>query len=290
MQSLRDSSKSSSIDLTALADVPAGGRDTLRRSVRPESFRERLLAIMDRKHHWAWPVFSGPGVARAQLKIHFQQEFATYVRDFPVLLARIHGRSPPPAVRRMLAENIYEEDTGGLSFGQSHPELFLRMMEGFGLKRSDFADVRLLRCAQIYRNWLDRITHGPDWVLAAATMAIFVEGSIKDRREICEPPRAPTKREIEAVIRNHPLVRYHGVPPACMDLTRAHQKVESGHRRDAYEMVIAGTRGVRHQHAVVACVERTLCLWLRYRDGVARACGLTPRRRGQAAGSAAVCS
>ena len=30
----------------------------------------------------------------------------------------------------MLADNIYEEDTGGLSLGKSHPELFLTMMSG----------------------------------------------------------------------------------------------------------------------------------------------------------------
>ena len=80
-------------------------------------FLERLLAIMDRKHHWAWPIIMGPGTTKAQLLLHYQQEFLVYVRDFPVFLARVHGQNPPADVRRMLAENIYEEDTGGLSFG-----------------------------------------------------------------------------------------------------------------------------------------------------------------------------
>jgi len=31
----------------------------------------------------------------------------------------------------MLAANIYEEQTGGISGTTSHPELFLRMMEGW---------------------------------------------------------------------------------------------------------------------------------------------------------------
>src|SRR5690348_18476016 len=114
-------------------------------------FRERLLSVMDRKHHWAWPHFTGDSLAKEQLKIHFQQEFAVYVRDFPVLLARIHGQNPPPAVRRMLAENIYEEDTGGLSLGKSHPELFLQMMAGLGLTPATFEGVRLLPPAPRYR-------------------------------------------------------------------------------------------------------------------------------------------
>ena len=60
------------------------------------------------------------------------------MRDFPVFLARIHGQNPPGSIRRMLAENIYEEDTGGLSLGKSHPELFLTMMAGLGLPARDF--------------------------------------------------------------------------------------------------------------------------------------------------------
>jgi pyrroloquinoline-quinone synthase len=238
--------------------------------------RERLLSIMDRKHHWAWSHFSGPDIRRSQLRIHFQQEYATYVRDFPVLLARIHGRNPPAAVRRMLAENIYEEDTGGLSFGRSHPELFLVMMKGFGFRPMDFEDIQLLPAARKYRNWLDRVTGQRDWVLAAATMAIFVEGSINDRHEIEHPAGAKTRAEIEACVRNHPFVRHHGIRPDCMDLTRAHQMVEGGHRHDAYAMVAAGVTRSSHETAVVACLQKTLVLWLRYRDAVARACGLEP--------------
>lgn len=249
-----------------------------RRGSRPltaDRFRERLLSVMDRKHHWAWSAFTGPGLERGPLLVHFQHEYATYVRDFPVLLARVHGKNPPPAVRRMLAENIFEEDTGGLScFGQSHPELFLVMMRGLGFADADFEDIQLLPAARAYRSWLDRVTNQRDWVRAAAVMTIFVEGSVNDRREILEPSAPKSADEIEQLVRQHPLVRFHGLSTACMDLTRAHQRVESGHRHDAYEMVIAGALDRRHQEAVIACVERSLRQWLRYRDAVARACGL----------------
>ena len=230
---------------------------------------------MDRKNHWAWQHYSGPAVSKAQLLIHFRQEFATYVRDFPVLLARIHGRNPPLAVRRMLAENIYEEDTGGLSFGKSHPELFLGMMRGLGYTDRNFEDIEMLPAARAYRSWLDRVTGQRDWVSAAAVMAIFVEGSVQDRREILHPSAARSPGEIEKMVRGHPLVRYHGASPVCMDLTRAHQAVEAGHRQDAYAMVVEHARDARHRQSVVACVEKSLARWLRYRDAVARACGLS---------------
>src|SRR5437899_6826008 len=93
-----------------------------------DQFREKLMAIMDRKDHWAWPHFCGPQITKAQLETHYRQEYAVYVRDFPVFLSRIHGKNPPRPVRSELARNIYEEDTGGLSLGQSHPDLFLTMM------------------------------------------------------------------------------------------------------------------------------------------------------------------
>ncbi|HYM37811.1 MAG TPA: iron-containing redox enzyme family protein [Nitrospiraceae bacterium] len=240
--------------------------------------REQILGLMDRKHHWAWPQFADGTLTKDQLKIHFQQEYAVYVRDFPVFLARIHSQNPPAPVRRMLASNIYEEDTGGLSLGKSHPELFLAMMEGLGFNAKDFERVRLLPASRIYRGWLDAVSRKPDWVLGAAALTIFVEGSIKDRQEILAPSKPKTKDDIEAAIAAHPLVRHHGLAPLRMDLIRAHQAVEAGHRHDAYDMVAGHAVTASRQKAVLACLKKSLALWLRYRDGIARACGLSRPR------------
>lgn len=237
-------------------------------------FREQLLAIMDRKHHWAWPSFSGNTLTKDQLKIHFQQEYAVYVRDFPVFLARIHGQNPPSDVRGMLARNIYEEDTGGLSVSRSHPELFHEMMRGLGYDAKDFKNIKLLPASRRYRNWLDRVSANRDWVVGTAALTIFVEGSINDRQEIQEPSKPKSAAEIEEIVRQHPLVRFHGLSPGHMDLIRAHQLVEAGHRQDAYAMILPHAVERKRQQAVLACLKKTLQLWLRYRDGVARACGL----------------
>jgi pyrroloquinoline quinone (PQQ) biosynthesis protein C len=237
-------------------------------------FQEEMLRIMDRKHHWAWPAFSDGRATKDQMTRHFQQEFAVYVRDFPVLLARIHGQNPPPAVRRMLAENIYEEDTGGLSLGKSHPELFLQMMAGLGLTPATFEGVRLLPPARRYRVWLERSSNHRDWVVGAAVMTVFVEGSVKDRKELSEPSKPKTAEEIEAIVEQHPLVRHYGLPVDAMDLIRAHQMVEAGHRHDAYHMVVNHATTRAQQQAVLRHLKTSLTLWTAYRDGVARACGI----------------
>lgn len=237
-------------------------------------FREQILAIMDRKHHWAWPHFSSNALNKAQLKIHFQQEYAVYVRDFPVFLARIHGQNPPAEARRMLAENIYEEDTGGLSLGRSHPDLFLMMMEGMGYQRKAFERIDLLPASRAYRKWLDRVSVSRDWVIGAAALTIFVEGSVNDRQEISNPSKPKSKAEIEEIVKKHPLVQHHGVSSDCMDLVRAHQMVEAGHRQDAHAMILNYAVTSTQQQNVLACLTTSLHVWLRYRDAVARACGL----------------
>ena len=236
-------------------------------------FLDALLRIMDDKHHWAWEHFSSGRLTHSQLKIHFQQEYAVYVRDFPVLLARVLANNPPFSVRHMLAENIYEEETGGLSLGKSHPELFLTMMEGLGFSPKSFERIHLLPAARTYRAWLDQMSHHRQWVLAAVTFTVFVEGSVKDRKELSSSSQRKNPEEIESIISVHPLVRYHGVSPSRMDLIRAHQLVEAGHRHDAYDMVVNHTPPALRR-SVLTSLQKSLSLWLNYRDAVARACGL----------------
>lgn len=239
-------------------------------------FRNQLLDLMAQKNHWAWPQFVGPSISKAQLKIHYQQEYAVYVRDFPVFLARVHGKNPPLSVRKMLAENIFEEETGRLSLRSSHPELFIAMMEGLGFCAKAFDHIALLPATRRYRKWLDRMSDHSDWVVGAAVMTIVVEGSVHDREEMSRSTRSKTRKEISAKINGHPLVTYHDVGTKAMDLIRAHQMVEGGHRHDAYAMVVDHAKTRIEQDQILAAVQKTLDLWHRYRDGIAHACGLSP--------------
>ncbi len=111
-------------------------------------------------------------------------------------------------------------------------------------------------------------------MVGAAALAVFVEGSIKDRQEIQKPSKPKSEAEIEAYIDAHPLIRHHKIARQSMDLIRAHQKVEAGHRQDAYAMVVGYAETRRQQNAVLTCVSRGLTLWMAYRDAVAKACKL----------------
>jgi pyrroloquinoline-quinone synthase len=234
--------------------------------------RERILSIMDQKHHWAWPAFTRPGLTKTQLTVHFRHEFLTYVRDFPVLLARVLGQSPPVEARAPLARNIDEEETGHYSFGVSHPELFLQMMDGLGVARTDVTEGPLEPEALAYRALLDRYSGSPPWFAGAAVVTIFVEGSVHERREFEGTQRTDP---IDQVIARHPMVRFYGCPPEAMRLTRAHQAVEGDHRRDAWEAVLGQVESRDGADAVVEAVADAHRGWLAYRDGVARAMGLS---------------
>lgn len=238
------------------------------------TLEERLLEIMDKKDHWAWPRFERPGLEKAQLLVHFRHEYQVYVRDFPVLLARVLGQSPPDDVRSALAENIYEEQTGRLSVGVSHPQLFLDMMDGLGFSEEELAaeDPPLESEARKYRSFLDAASANAPWQVAAAVMTIFVEGSRHERAEMEGTRQRPP---IEEAVANHPLVAHYGCPPEKMRLARAHAEVEGGHRKDAWKMVLDHVPvGSDLSEEVVRAVGEALELWLSYRDGVARAMGL----------------
>ena len=144
-------------------------------------YRERLLSVMDRKDHPSYWSLMGPGATRRQLLVHFRQEWGVYVRDFPVFLSRIHARCPEAEVRQALAENLYEEETGRISGGGPHAELFLHMMEGLGFGRGAFERVRLLPESRAYREYLDDMTSQAFWIVGLAVATIFVEGSRNDR-------------------------------------------------------------------------------------------------------------
>jgi pyrroloquinoline-quinone synthase len=239
----------------------------------PTDLRERLLAVMDRKDHWAWPSFTRPGLSRAALAVHFRHEYQVYVRDFPVLLARVLGQGPPDDVRRALAENVFEEQTGKLSFGVPHPQLFLEMIDGLGIPREAILGPSppLEPEATAYRALLDQRSLSAPWIVGAAVLTIFVEGSVHERAEMSG---ARTLPPVDEAILAHPMVLHYGCPPEVLRLPRAHRAVEAGHRRDAWDMVL-GHAEPGSEGAIAGALEEALAMWLAYRDGVARAMGLS---------------
>lgn len=234
-----------------------------------EDFREALLTVMERKRHWAWRHFEEGKVARELLHLHLEQEYGTYVRDFPVLVARAYVQCPIAEVRRELVENIYEEETGGLVAGRPHPELFLLYPAGLGMSLDRFHDVVLLPAAKRYRAALDHWTLAEGWATAAAVTTLFLEGTAWERGELDEAaPRRPTPP-----LERHPLVLHYGLDLEALALVKAHRSVEGLHRQAAWRVVLDHTPET-WRGRVVEAMQDVLGHWHAYRDEIATVCGV----------------
>ena len=236
-----------------------------------DSFREALLAIMERKVHWAWKHFGSGRVPKERLHHHFEQEYATYVRDFPVMVGWAYVQCPIAEVRRDLAENLYEEETGGVIAGRPHPELFLEYARGLGMDLSRFEQVELLPAARTFRATIDEHSQRRGWSQACAVTTIFIEGTDHERGEL--DPDAP--RRPAPPLEQHPLVVHYGLPIEALALTKAHRRVEGSHRAAAWRIILDHVPESERE-GVLAAMESTLTAWLAYRDEVAAACGVQP--------------
>lgn len=225
---------------------------------------------MERKTHWAWPAFANGLVPREKLHVHLEQEWEVYVRDFPVLVGRAYVQCPIAEVRRELAENLYEEETGGLAAGQPHPELFLMYPRGLGMDLERFERVELLPAARAYRDVLDDATTNRGWAVAASVATLFIEGTAYERHELDESAPARPQPPLE----EHPLVRHYGLPLECLALTKAHRSVEGEHRKAAWRVMLNHVPS-RERAAVVDAMREAVEAWQSYRDDVAAACGIT---------------
>ncbi len=240
-----------------------------------DTFREELLRVMESKVHWAWPAFGSGLVPKDKLHLHFEQEYETYIRDFPVLIGWGFVQCPVAEVRQELAENLYEEETGGLVAKKPHPELFLQYPRGLGFDMSRFEAIELLPNARAYRDLLDETTQNRGWAVSATVSTIFVEGTPYERGELeegVEKRPAPSLEE-------HPLVKHYGLSLEDLALTKAHREVEGSHRAAAWRIVLEHIPSGDREN-VVASLQEVCDAWKLYRDDVSHGCGLVRNAEG----------
>jgi hypothetical protein len=134
-----------------------------------------------------------------------------------------------------------------------------------------FERVPYLPGAAEFRALLDDATQHRGWEIAAAVTTLFLEGTPYERGEL--DPSAPKRPQ--PPLSDHPLVRHYGLSTEHLALTKAHRRVEGGHRAAAWRMLL-GHVGEAKRERVVDAMQACLRAWLNYRDDVAAACGVQP--------------
>lgn len=242
-------------------------------------FKESLLRVMERKVHWSQPAVEHGQLPRERLHILLEQEYATWIRDYPVLLGRAFVQCPLPKARAELAESLYEEETGRISASAPHAQLYLEIPRALGMNLDRFRHPQLLPRAAEYRALLEEAAGHHGWAVGAAVTTLFLEGT-QYERSVLEPGRARPPRPRP---QQHPLVRHYGLPAKCLVLERAQRAVERVHRRSAWHLML-DLAPEAERPAILHWMGRVLHGWLHYHDELAEKCGLLPVRESRAAG------
>jgi pyrroloquinoline-quinone synthase len=175
-------------------------QETLRRRhPRPHPIRQLLLSGRLTKEQLQW-------WARNQF-----HEFRNIHRFFGVR----YQKCPIPELRRMLLENMVEEEGEDLFGGKypSHPELWIRFAEGLGIARHDILNYEPLSGIRAALEMYVSLVQQSHWAVAIGTGLVF-EGSGPKRM----------KEERDALERYYPWI-----PKDCLDFFRAHEYHDEGH-------------------------------------------------------------
>lgn len=96
---------------------------------------ERLKAIVREKHLLSHPFYQAWTEGRLSRDIlrRYAGQYYAQVSAFPRFVSAVHSRCPEIAARKVLLENLVDEEIKGVD----HPELWMRFAEGLGASREE---------------------------------------------------------------------------------------------------------------------------------------------------------
>ena len=219
------------------------------------AFQEALLAVMERKVHWAWPAFTSGLVPKRLLHIHLEQEYATYVRDFPVLIGRAYVQCPLPEARQELAENLYEEETGRISgCNLPHPRLFGLFANAVGVPWEELVASEPLPSTAALIHWFENSTRNRPFLEGAAAIQLSAEGQV---------PGAfgPFARALE---------KHYCLSKEAVSFWDVHEIADRDHADVGDHAVGLHANGEEVRARIRAAVRQSLAAWWGFFDGIER--------------------
>ena len=252
-------------------------------------FMEELFRIMERKTHPSIDYIHWHGTpeqlfTEAQQVYPIIKNFSAYLRRVASKIKEADSGGRLEEVINELEQNIREEEKGAISgFNQPHKDLFLHTMSTLGYDTASFENAALLPETRKYMNWLDDSIREEPWQVDFAVTGLFVEGSPNERKELGLAKKMDymdNKEKmiyIRGMLKEHHLVKHFGLEPKDLKLKIAHLLVEGSHRQAAHDTILSYVPKPDDQKRVIEVMNKTLSMWLGYRNGIARACNL-PRQ------------
>lgn len=216
------------------------------------SLHERIAARRSFGGHPLWLRIAAGEVDREGLQ-RFAVQFFLQVREFPRAVSALHTACPYADERRMLAESLYEEETGRISgCGLPHPELFIRFGEAVGLHRNAMLGGQPLPATAALIEWFLTSTRERGFLPGAAGINLAAEGQV---------PGAfgPFARALE---------QHYGLSKDAVAFWDVHEMADREHSDVGDHIVVRFADTARLQQQVRDAVETSLDRWYAFFDDI----------------------
>ncbi len=221
------------------------------------SLRERIDERRSFGGHPLWGRIADGAVDRPGLQL-FAVQFFLQVREFPRAVSALHASCPYADERILLAESLYEEETGRISgCNLPHPELFIRFGEGVGLRREQLVDGTPLPSTASLIHWFELSTKQRSFIEGAAAINLAAEGQV---------PGAfgPFARALE---------KHYGLTREDVAFWDVHETADAEHSDVGDHIVVRFADTADLQSRVRRAVECSLDHWWQFFDGIEAAIG-----------------
>ncbi len=219
-----------------------------------DSLHDMILSRRSFGGHPLWHRIAEGGVDRQGLKT-FAIQFFLQVREFPRAVSALHAKCPDPEERVMLAESVYEEETGRISGADiSHPELFIRFGEAVGLERAELVGGEPLPSTASLIHWFELSTLQRSFIEGAAAINVAAEGQV---------PGAfgPFARALE---------KHYGLTREQVSFWDLHEIADREHSDVGDHIVVRHAVTPEWQDKVRAAIGTSLDHWWQFFDGIER--------------------
>ncbi|KKI98280.1 CADD family putative folate metabolism protein [Prochlorothrix hollandica] len=178
----------------------------------------------------------------------YAQQYFAQVKAFPTYVSGVHSHCDDLTVRKMLLENLVEEEQGV----DNHPELWLRFAEGLGVSREAVEQAELLPHTQASVAQMRSLSQSEDYLQGMAALYAY-ESQI--------PDVARTKRQ--------GLKDFYGITDdRTVSFFSAHEQADVVHRQVERQVLAESCTTPEQQEKVLAAAEAgAKALW-HFLDGV----------------------